>query len=79
MRCLSYRFCLWLGPPGFKCLISVATASDLAAEYSSCFISVMNLDLYVHCFDSLMSRSPSHGSNYLYVHMNHSRALVKPV
>ena len=27
-----------------------------AIEYSSYFISVMNLDLYVRCFDSLMSR-----------------------
>ena len=25
----------------------------LAVEYSSCFISVMNLNLYVHCFDAL--------------------------
>ena len=27
----------------------------LAAEYSSCFISVLNLDLYIYCFDALMS------------------------
>ena len=51
------------GPPGFKCWTSVAPASCLAVEYSSCFVSVMNLYLYVHCFDSLMSRCPSHGPN----------------
>ena len=35
------------------CWISVAPAfqSWFAVEYSSCFISVMNLDLYVRCFD----------------------------
>ena len=63
---------LWSGPPGF-CLAFVGPASGLAVEYSSCFISVMNLDLYVHRFDSLMSRSPSRGPNNLYVYMNHSR------
>ena len=65
--------CLWSGLLGFNCLTSVASASGLAVQYSSCFISVMNLDLYVHCFDSLMSRSPSSGPNNLYVYMNHSR------
>ena len=30
-----------------------------AVEYSSCFISVLNLDLYVYCFGAFMSRSPS--------------------
>ena len=67
--------CLWSSPPGFNCLTSVAPASGLAVEYSSCFISVMNLDLYVHCFDSLMSRSPSRGKNNLYMYMNRSRTL----
>ena len=28
---------------------------SLAVEYSSCFISVLNLDLYLCCFDALMS------------------------
>ena len=32
-------------------------------EYSSCFISVLNLDLHVCCFDALMSRSLSCGPN----------------
>ena len=50
-----------------RCLRSVAPASGLAVEYPSCFISVMNLDLYVHCFDSLMSRSLSRGPNNVYV------------
>ena len=27
----------------------------LAVEYSSCFISVLNLDFYVSCFNALMS------------------------
>ena len=66
-------FCLWSGPPGFNSLTSVALASGLAVEYSSCFIAVMNFDLYVHCFDSSMSRSPSRGPKNLYVYMNHSR------
>ena len=59
--------------------ISGGRASDKAAapgdavEYSSYFISVMNLDMYVRCFDSLMSRSPtSRGPNF-YVYMNHNR------
>ena len=33
----------------------------LLVEYSSCFVSVMNLNLYVHCFDALLSRSASRG------------------
>ena len=42
--------------PGFNCWTSVTPAfqSWFAVEYSSCFISVMNLDLYVRCFDSLI-------------------------
>ena len=64
------------GPPGFNSLTFVAPASGFVVEYSSCFISVSNLDLYVtsyiHCFDSLMSRSPSRGPNNLYVNMDHS-------
>ena len=65
--------CLCSGPPRFNCLTSVAPVSGLIVEYSSCFISVMNLDLYVHCLDSLMSRSPSRGPNNVYVYMNHNR------
>ena len=57
---------------GFNCLTFVAPASDLAAENSSCFISVINRDLYVHCLDSLMSGSPSRRQNILYVYRNHS-------
>ena len=50
--------CLWSGPPGFNCWTSVAPAFQnwFAVEYSSCFMSVMNLELYFSCFDSLMSR-----------------------
>ena len=33
----------------------------LAVEY--CFISVLNLVLYICCFGALMSRSPSHRPN----------------
>ena len=44
-----------------------------AVEYSSCFISVTNLDLYVRCFDSLMGRGPSRGPNKFYVYPNHNR------
>ena len=56
-----------LGPLEFNCWTSVASAfhSWFAVEYSSCFISVINLDLYVRCFDSLLSRSPSRGPNNL--------------
>ena len=53
--------------PTFPCLQSL-----FAVEYSFCFISVMNLDLYGRCFDPLMSRSPSRGPNF-YVYMNQSR------
>ena len=57
--------CIWSGPSGFNCWSSVAPAfqSWFAVEYSSYFISVMNFDLYVRCFDSLISRGPSRGSN----------------
>ena len=60
------------GPPGFNCWTSVAPAfqSWFAVEYSSC---LMNLDLYVRCFYSLMSRGPSRGPKIFYVYMNHSR------
>ena len=66
--------CLGSGPSGFNCWTSVAPAfqSWFAVEYSSCFISVMNLDLYVRCFDSLMSKDPSRGPNNFYVYTNHS-------
>ena len=68
-----------LGPPGFNCWTSVAPAfkSWFAVEYSSCFISVINLD--VRCFDSLMSRGPSRGPNNLCVYMNHNRVDKKAV
>ena len=36
-------------------------------------LRVMNLDLYVRCFDSLMSRGPSRGPNNFYVYMNHMK------
>ena len=66
-----------VGPTGVQLLDFVAPAfqSWFAVEYSSCFISVMNLDLhvYVHCFDSSMNRGPSRGPNNLFVYMNHSR------
>ena len=40
------------------CWTSVAPEfqSRFAVEYSSYFISVLNLDLYLRCFDSMMSR-----------------------
>ena len=55
----------------FNCWTSVAPAfqSRFAVEYSSCFISVMELDLYVRCFYSLMRRGPSRGPNSFYMHM----------
>ena len=41
----------------------------LAVEYSSCFISVLNLDLFVCSLDALMGRNPSYGSdNLMYVY-----------
>ena len=49
---------LSLFSPGFNCWTSVIPA---------CFSSVLNLDLYVCCFDSLMSSSPSGEPNNLYV------------
>ena len=71
----SLMIYLWSGPLGFNCWTSVAQAfqSWFTVEHSSCFISEINLDLYVCCFDSLMSRGPSCGPNYTYVYMNHSR------
>ena len=46
--------------------LNKANSSDTAAfqswfaiEYLSCFISVMGLDLYVHCFNSLKCRGSS--------------------
>ena len=52
---LSMKRGSFMGPPGFNCWTSVAPAfqSWLADEYSSCFISVTNLDLYVRWFESL--------------------------
>ena len=72
---LTCRKNLGSGPPAFNCWISVAPAfqSWFTAEYSSDFISVMTLDLYVRCFDSLRSRGLSRGPNNLYVYMNLSR------
>ena len=40
----------------------------LAAEYPSCFISALNFDIYVCCFDAWMSRNPSHGPNNVHVY-----------
>ena len=73
---LYFNYAQYLvGPTGFNCWTSVAPAfqSWFAVEYSSCFIPLMNLYLYVRCFDSLMSRGPSRGPNNFYVYMNHSR------
>ena len=53
--------------------VAPAFQSWFAIEYSSCFISVMNLGLYVRCFDSLMSRGPSRGPNTVYVYKNRNR------
>ena len=63
--------CPWSGPPGFNRWTSVAPAfhSWFAVEYSFCFISVMNLDLLVRCFDSFMSRGPSRRPDNFYVHI----------
>ena len=45
-----------VGSPGFNCWILLQRFSvGLAVEYSSCFISIMDIDLYVCCFDSLVS------------------------
>ena len=54
---------LWSDPLGFKSWIAGAPAfqSWFAVEYSSWFISVMNLDLNVRCFDPPMSSGPSRG------------------
>ena len=63
---------LWSGPPGLTVGTYVAPAFQnwFAVEFSYCFISVMNLHLYVRCFDSLMSRGPSNGPNNFYVYMS---------
>ena len=42
---------------------------------------MMSLNLYVRCFDALMSRSPSRGLNNLYVYesqQNPGRGLLQP-
>ena len=47
--------CLWSGPLGFNCWISVAPAfqESLAVEFSFYFNSVLfDLDLYDCCFDA---------------------------
>ena len=64
-----------VGPNGAQLLdfCYPAFQSWFAVEYSSCCISLMNLNLYVRCFDSLMSRSPSRGPNNFYVYMNQGR------
>ena len=40
-------------------------SAGLAVEFSSCFISVLNLGLYVCCFGALLSRSPSAAEQHL--------------
>ena len=40
---------------------------------STRFFSVMDLDSYVRCFDSLIRRGPSGGPNNFYEYMNHHR------
>ena len=74
ISCLGSDDLSLVGPTEFNYWTSVAPAfqSWFAVEYSSCFISVINLVLYVRCFDSLMSRGPSRGPNF-YVYMNHNR------
>ena len=64
LRWLGFDDLLLSDPPGFNCWTSVASAFQIwfALDYSSSFISVMNIDLYVRCFDSLMSRGPSRGT-----------------
>ena len=52
--------------------VAPAFQSWFAPEYSSCFISVMSLDLSVCSFDSFMSSGPLRGPNNFYVYMNHS-------
>ena len=42
--------------------------TGLAVGYSSCFISVLYLNLYVCCFDAEMSRNPSRGPKNLYIY-----------
>ena len=55
--------CLWSGPPGSTVgfLLLQRFSKGLAVKYSSYFISALNLDLYVCCFDAWMSRSHSRG------------------
>ena len=62
-------------------LFSQSCRVGLAFEYSSYFISVMNPNLNVHCFDALMSRSHSRGPNNLHVYEpqeNLGRGLLQP-
>ena len=50
-------------------LAFILVGVGLAVEYSSCFISVLNLDLYVCCFDAyILVRNPSRGPNNLYIY-----------
>ena len=52
----------------------------LTVEYSSCFILLMNLNLYVHCFDTLMNGGPSRGPNKCYIYdsrQNMGRGLLQ--
>ena len=63
---LGVKLWNWSGPPGtVGLLLPQRFRVGLAVEYSSCFILVLNLDLYVCCFDWVMSRSPSRGPNNL--------------
>ena len=47
------KYQTWSSPSGLNCWTSVAPAfqSWFAVQYSTSFISVMNLDLYVRCFN----------------------------
>ena len=47
--------CLWIGLSGFNSLASFASRfrAVLAVECSSCFVSVINPDLYVFYLDPL--------------------------
>ena len=57
MHCLGRAH--WGSTAGLLLLQRVSVG--LAVEYSSCFISVLNLDLYVCCVGALMSRNSSRG------------------
>ena len=50
--------CLWSVSSGFNCWILLLQRFNvgLAVEYSSCFFSVLTLDLNVNCFDAIMSK-----------------------